>query len=131
MYKKLFAIITIITIAVFSFSIVLAADDDMLKDVTNDVRDAVGGAENTIENGARDISNTAKDMTNTNSGNNAGSENTNSYTATRTSSEGTSTFLGMGPTAWTWLIIGIAAIAIVALVWYYGTQINNTNINRD
>ena len=55
--------------------------------------------------------------------------NNNGYTATRTST-GESTFMGMGSTAWTWLILGIAAIAIVALVWYYSMQFTNKNNNR-
>ena len=45
------------------------------------------------------------------------------YNATRTSVDTQAgTFMGMNSTAWTWLIMAIAAIAIVALVWYYGTQ---------
>ena len=42
------------------------------------------------------------------------------YTVARTSSE--STLLGMDSTVWTWLIVGIAAIAIFALIWYYTMQ---------
>ena len=50
------------------------------------------------------------------------------YTATRTST-GTeaNTFMGMTATSWTWLIMGIAAIAIVALVWYYSSQMRSSN----
>ena len=35
--------------------------------------------------------------------------------------------MGMTANAWTWLIIGIAAIAIIAVVWYYSMQFTNTN----
>ena len=155
MYRKLFAIITIIMITVFSFSVVLAADNtSMVQDAVNGVRGAVGGAENAIENGVRDISNTSKDMTgdmendasrgtngttgttnnsnaNTDSATGTTGNKSNSYTATRTAGESNATFMGMGSTAWTWLIIGVAAIAIVALVWYYGTQLNSSDNNRD
>ncbi len=156
MYRKLFAIISIFVIAIFSFSIVLATDDNhsMLQDAANGVRNVVGGAENAVENGAKDIANTSKDATgdaekdasstadgltgvngdndkNTNASMNNRNGNTNSYTATRTDAETGATFMGMGATAWTWLIIGIAGIAIIALVWYYGTQLNNTNNNNE
>ena len=36
----------------------------------------------------------------------------------------------MNATAWTWLILGIATIVIVALVWYYGAQ-TRSSTNRD
>ena len=109
----------------------------MLQDAANGVRDAVGGAENAIEDGAKDIANTTKGVTGSaenamenkdNSGmtqNNNRTNNSN-YIATRTATTN-STFMGMSSTAWTWLIIGIAGIAIVALVWYYGSQIRTSN----
>lgn len=144
MYRKLFAIITILSITIFSFSVVLAADDNggMLQDAANDVRNVVGGAENAVEDGAKDIANASRnatgDMENTmNADSNRNMDNNNgnadSYTATRTDADanGSATFMGMNSTAWTWLIIGIAGIAIVALVWYYGTQVNNSNDNRE
>ena len=142
MYRKLFAIITILSITMFSFSVVLAADDNggMLQDAANDVRNVVGGAENAVEDGAKDIANTSRnatgDMENTmnsdsNRNMNNDNGNANSYTATRTDANGSATFMGMNSTAWSWLIIGIAGIAIVALVWYYGTQVNNSNDNRE
>ena len=148
MNKKLFFTLGLAIALVFSlsFSLCFATDaTNTLKDAGNDmvngVRDAVGGAENAIEDGARDLSNTSKNITGgtenmahdaTNGmGNIAGTaKNGVSYTATRTSAETGSTFMGMNATAWTWLIIGIAAIAIVALVWYYGNQLHNNYDNN-
>ena len=51
--------------------------------------------------------------------------------ATRTSTAATTenTFMGMNATAWTWLILGIAAIAIIALVWYYSAQFTSSHHN--
>ena len=138
MYKKMLVIFAILTIGIFSFSVCFANNDEsMIKDAANGVRDAVGGAENVIEDGAKDIANTTKNVTGSaenamenkdNSGmtqNNNRTNNSN-YTATRTATTN-STFMGMSSTAWTWLIIGIAGIAIVALVWYYGSQIRTSN----
>ena len=53
------------------------------------------------------------------------------YTANRTATTGTANagntgnFLGMSSTMWTWLILAVAVIAIIALVWYYSNQLNN------
>ena len=138
MYKKMLVIFAILTIGIFSFSVCFANNDgSMLQDAANGVRDAVGGAENAIEDGAKGIANTTKGATGSaenamenkdNSGmtqNNNRTNNSN-YTATRTATTN-HTFMGMSSTAWTWLIIGIAGIAIVALVWYYGSQIRTSN----
>ena len=149
MYKKIFVALAILTIGIFSFSICFANNDHMLEDAANGVRNVVGGAENAIEEGARDIANTTKGATgaaensmdnatgmteNTNiNNNNNNSEmngndrtNSNTYIATRTSTTD-SRFMGMNATAWTWLILGIAGIAIVALVWYYGSQMRTNH----
>ena len=51
----------------------------------------------------------------------------NNYTATRTATTEDTTFMGMNSTAWTWLILGISAIAIISLVWYYSAQFTSSN----
>ena len=51
------------------------------------------------------------------------------YNTSRTSTEGT--LMGMSSNGWTWLILGIAAIAIIAVVWYYSMQFTNKNNNND
>lgn len=146
MSKKLIFITCAILISIiFSFSVCFANDaTNMVKDAANGVRDAVGGAENAIEDAAGGVSNTAKNMTEgmengansvTNSITNSTSTtkdtnddtNNNGYVATRTSTDtNPATFMGMTATAWTWLIMGIATIAIVALVWYYSSQIRGS-----
>ncbi len=149
MYKKIFVALAILTIGIFSFSICFANNDHMLEDAANGVRNVVGGAENAIEDGARDIANTTKGATgaaensmdnatgmteNTNNNNNNNNSemngndrtNSNTYIATRTSTTD-SRFMGMNATAWTCLILGIAGIAIGALVWYYGSQMRTNH----
>ena len=149
MYKKIFVALAILTIGIFSFSICFANNDHMLENAANGVRNVVGGAENAIEDGARDIANTTKGATraaensmdnatgmteNTNNNNNNNNSemngndrtNSNTYIVTRTSTTD-SRFMGMNATAWTWLILGIAGIAIVALVWYYGSQMRTNH----
>ena len=146
MWKKLiFSTCILLASILLSFSFCFANDTtNMMEDAANGVRNVVGGAENAIEDAAGGVSNTAKNMTEgiengansiTNSMTNATNTtkdtndnmNNEGYVATRTATDaGAATFMGMTATAWTWLIMGIAAIAIVALVWYYGNQLRSS-----
>ena len=137
----LFSIFTVL-----GFTYCFATDGkDTMGEAANSVRNVVGDAENGIENAARDISNTSKnstgDMENVANGMYTNGisfmtsdSNSGNYTARRTATTDT-TLLGMNSTAWTWLIMGIAAIAIIAVVWYYSMQFTNTgrkgNNNND
>lgn len=139
MYKKLLITTAVLIIGIFSFSTCFANNE--LQDAADGVRNVVGGAENAIEDAAKNISNASKDATEkmeqgannigntmTNNHNNNRNEiaNNNNYTATRTATTD-NTFMGMNATAWTWLIMGIAAIAIIALVWYYSMQFRSSD----
>lgn len=144
MYKKLFVGIAIILSVIFSFSMCFA--NDGAKDAVNGVRNVVGDAEKAVEDAAKDVSNASKDATGAleNRANHASNDvksginntehnmkNNGNYNATRTATTA-NTFMGMNSTAWTWLIIGIAAIAIIALVWYYSMQLRSSDYdNRD
>lgn len=150
MYKKLLISAVVLVAIVFSFNVCLA--NDGLKDAADGVRNVVGDAENAVEGAAKDISNASKNATGDieKGANNVGNDikNTanstmdnakkdftgttnNDYMATRTSTAATTenTFMGMNATAWTWLILGIAAIAIIALVWYYSAQFTSSRHN--
>lgn len=144
MNKKFFVSLAIILFAVFSFTVCFATDDagKALGNAANGVRNFVGGVEDTVENAAKDVSNTSKNVTGTaeNTMNNGtthdgyttdGRTTTNNngkYTTSRVAT-GT-TFMGMTTNTWTWLIVGIAAIAIIAVVWYYSMQFTNTKKNN-
>ncbi len=152
MSKKIFIAIGILLAIIFSFNMTFA--NNGMDNAVNDVRNVVGGAENAVEGAVKDISNASKDATgdmensanntttgmtndNRNDNNNVNSatrttnNNNGSYTATRTAATDDTTFMGMGSTAWTWLILGIAAIAIVALVWYYSMQLTSSQDSND
>ena len=47
------------------------------------------------------------------------------YTATRT---GATTASGMNNSTLMWIILAVAAIAIIALVWYYGRQFEHSDM---
>lgn len=152
MYRKLLLSIGILLAIVFSCSVCFA--NNGFQDAVDGVRNVVGGAENAIEGAAQNISNDSKKATGDmeNKANELGNDvkdaahnvangienattnmvgrTNNDYTATRTAAETDATFMGMNATAWTWLIIGIAAIAIIALVWYYSMQLRSSN-DRD
>lgn len=139
MNKKFCISFAILLSVIFSVTFCFATSNtDGLGNAVNDVRNFVGGVENTVENAALDISNTSKDITGdmengmysdmkTNgtmgvtTGNTAGQ-----YSTARTATD--NTVMGMTSTAWTWVILAIVAIAIVALVWYYSMQITNNNM---
>lgn len=55
------------------------------------------------------------------------------YTATRTTgtTDNGGNLFGMNSTMWTWLILGITAIGIVTLVWYYGTERTDATHSRN
>ncbi len=142
MNKKFFVSLAVLLCLVFSFSMCFATNE--LRDAADGVRNFVGGVEDKVENAAKDVSNASKDATGSiENGMNSSTDNkmsngitTNNnnnnghYNATRTSNEST-TIMGMTSTGWTWLIIGIAAIAIIAVVWYYSMQFTNKNRNDD
>lgn len=145
MNKKIFISLILAICLIFSFTFCLANNEDGLGKAANDVKNFVGGVEDKVENGARDISNTSKDATgsfensmngNDNRRTNNGqtsmgltNDNNGRYTATRTGTD--NTVMGMSSTAWTWLIVGIAAIAIIAIIWYYSMRMTNNDNNND
>ena len=163
MQKKLFFAFAIIVSIIFSFSICFAADNPLkdatntVRNAVDNTEDAVEGAMQNAGNATKDAMNSAgnamqdsMDKTENTMGNvgntientgntverdmnNATSKNNDTYTAARTSTNGNATFMGMKATAWTWLILGIAAIAIIAVVWYYSMQTTSekNNSRRD
>ncbi len=114
--------------------------EDAGKGAVDGIRDGI----NTIGNGANDV---ARDVENgmNNGGDNRQSDDNmgttgtmgtgNGYTATRTSTDsgnGAAGFLGnVSNNVWTWLIIAIVGIVIVALIMYYAKQSNITTYNND
>ena len=156
MHKKLLIGLVLAMTLIFSFTFCYAENEtgkNMVNNAENAVEDAgrnagemVQGAANAVKDGAQNLGNTIQDGANAagraveNGANNAKNamENTfamdnndgnGDYTATQTSGEGT--FMGMTSNTWSWLILGIAAIAIIALVWYYSMQLNNTRNHDD
>ena len=148
MNKKL--LLTILTIlSILFYSVVCFATNENTN-LGNELQDSANKSENTIQNAGEGIKNMASDIGNgvqnvtsdigrgiqnvfTTDNNtdtdmaDMGATNTDGYTATRTTTDGANTGIaGINQTTWIWLIMGIVAIAIIALTWYYVTQNNDT-----
>ena len=153
MKKKLF--ITAIILAIISFAFIpntFAANG--MSNAVNDIRNFVGGAENVIEDAGKDVANGirsginamedgAQDVTNgmengmnNDYNNNMGTidngNGNNGYTAVRTASEtGAAGLFGNSSNIWTWVVLAIVGIIIVALVMYYAKQNNVTTYTHN
>lgn len=154
MKKSIIAITFIILSLLFSYSFVYAENaggqivngvKDTVNGVGNAAGDAANGAAGAIKNGAENVKDTTQNagdkMQNTaeNAGNDMknGAENmgndmrngaNNAFTATRTATENTTNNDNQGwmnnRDIWTWIIVGIIAIVIIALIWYYASRSN-------
>lgn len=139
--KILIAIGILFSLVVFS-STVFATDE--LQKAGDGIRNFVGGAENVVEDAAKGAGDAVKSGANTIGGstknamtavtNSTNSNyrsttgaNNNGYSASRTSAD--ATFAGMSGNMWTWTILAIVGVAIIALVWYYTAQ-NKTEVHE-
>lgn len=87
----------------------------------NSVENAGKNAVNGIEDIGKKAENVTSDVAGAVTGNRY-----NNYVATRTTADDVGSFAGMTSTTWMWLIFAVAAIIIVAAIWYYSAQ-NNSN----
>lgn len=143
MSKKIFLTLLTILFIISCYSVTFATN--MMNDTKNTVMKAgnsIGNsivkAKDSVVGGAKNLTNdvektgtgaidTAKDTTY--SAIDRGSMQTTQYDAVRTSAD--SNLLGMDSTAWSWIIMSIVGIVIVALVWYYGAQYEHRNYHSN
>lgn len=90
---------------------------DGAKNLATDVRNGVGAVENGIE-GALTMDNMNNRTTNNGT---AARTTTDNYTTARTATTTNATGMGTS-TMWVWAIVAVAAVVIIGLVWYYGSQ---------
>lgn len=143
MLKKTFSLL-IATFLIFITTNVFAANNNFgqsMNNAGNGIRNVVGGAENVVEDavggigaGVQNIGNalTQGDTNNDNMDN--GSLENGGYTATRTATPRATSdnnAMGINSNIWTWIILGIAAVLIVGLVWYYAKQNSNGYNNHN
>lgn len=141
MKRKIYiAILTVFTILAVSCSYCFA--NNTTSSAVDGIRNVVGGAENVVEDVGKGVSegiknvtdagkNTMENMTSGKNVQNARTTNNTNYTATRTTARTTSAGnTGINSTMWTWIIMAIVGIVIIALVWMYAKQ-NNTYNNKN
>lgn len=140
---SIIALLSLLSICIYSFA---------MDNVTNNIRSFVGGAENTVENMANDaatgvrnglntveggtenVMNDIKDGThdteNTVAGVVTDNNNNNGYSASLTSAD-QNAMTGMTNNMWTWIIVGIVALAIGLMIWAYARNKNNNDMYID
>ena len=132
MKKKFLFLVSMLSIILMSTATYVFAADNMMNSIENGAKNVAEGVGNIVEKGvdatknvANGVAKGAQDLTaGITKNNNTGNSN---YGTTRTSTRTTaamqdSEFAGMSAWGWSWIIIGVLGIAIVALVWYYGMQ---------
>ena len=143
MKKKFFILSSLIFAFLFFTSTMAFAADNTMNAIGEGARNVVNGAENLVTKGIDATKNTVNDVSKgigdtMNSEKNA-TNNSNNYITQRTATRTTANngmFAGMNAMTWSWIIMGILGIAIVALVWAYGMQYDkehkeeHSNINE-
>ncbi len=137
MFNKILlsTLIFLLTISLFTFCFATELTTDMNnlgERTTNTVTDITNDAKTTTENMINDTQSSMNTMMNDAT---ESFENTSpimyniesNYSTDRTSTE--ATLLGMNSTMWSWLIVGIAAIGVFALIWYYAMQRKTTRFD--
>ena len=150
--KKTIFTISFIIIAMFLSASLVFAEGNNFENVKNNIVDTVNnagnvvgdtasGAAGAVQNGMNTVGNATQNMSN--DVNNAGENMANGvknmgddmgnaignmdYTAERTSTENNANNAanaGFNNT-WTWIIVGIIALVVIGLIWYFVTQNNH------
>ena len=144
--QKKFLVFTFLLLALLFIHSFVFADNanlgDELKDTMNKAGNAVQNVTNAVTGTASDMMNgndnnngnttgraTTDNMNNDNTTRRTGTDNMNNgYTTVRTANTGA---FGMSETTWIWLILGIVALSIILLSWYYMSDANKTSRNHD
>lgn len=130
MAKKIFVSLAIIILSLCC-SVCFAADNDSNVNLGEEITDSLDKTGDSVRNVADDVMNGVDGNNNNNNRNTANRNNytdnnvfTEGYNAVRTSVDDVATG-NMSTTTWIWIILAVAAIIIVAMVWYYAVQNNN------
>ena len=93
------------------------------RNVTQNVMNGAENAMNTMGNMMDTNRTDNNNNTNNDNNNDNNNNNTGNYNTTRTAvNDGYFAGTGMDTTTWLWMILAIAAIIIIAAVWYYAMQ---------
>lgn len=125
MAKRVFLSLAIIILSVLCCSVCFAADNNSNVNLGEQITDSLDKTGDSLRNAAGDVMNTIDgDNNRTRNNNNNNYTNGTGYNAVRTSVDQMTTG-NMSTTTWIWIILAVAAIVIVAMVWYYAVQNND------
>lgn len=125
MAKRVFLSLAIIILSVLCCSVCFAADNNSNVNLGEQITDSLDKTGDSVRNAAGDVMNTIDgDNNRTRNNNNNNYTNGTGYNAVRTSVDQMTTG-NMSTTTWIWIILAVAAIVIVAMVWYYAVQNND------
>ena len=130
---SLFALMLFISTPVFASNMMQGAENT-LNNIKGGVQNMTKDAGNAMEHAKDDISNVASDIKdgaqNMGSDIKRGTDNVgrdirnDGYTASRTSATGMLGGTSNYNTALVWVVLAVTGAIIIALVWYYGSQVN-------
>ena len=126
------SIVLAIVLLLFTFSCCFAMENSTM---SQDMKNMASGVENTMQDVGNTVSQGAQSIGNgiQSAGNKVMSsmsnDNTN-YSVTRTATTAESSFLGMNPSMFTWVIMAIVGLAIIVLVWMYARQHDESYYNE-
>lgn len=139
MQKKIL-LFTFLVLALLFINSVVFADNTNLGDELKDSMNKAGNAVQNVTNAVTDTAGNMMNRDNNNNHNNDNNDNTtgrvttdnmnagnNGYTTVRTANNA----FGMSETTWVWLVLGIVALSIILLSWYYMSDANKTSRRHD
>lgn len=133
-------LLTILTL-IFSFTSAYAAED-LLNNAGATIKNVTEGTKNVVENVTSNAGKAVKSGVNTTENATTGTINNtksattnttttaNTYGANRTSTTSNVKVAGMTATGWTWAIIAVLGVLIIASVWFYAKR-NNSDERKD
>ena len=121
-----FLVLTVLSLSSIAFATETTNLGDELKSSLNKSGDSLEHVKDATMNAGNDIAGTVKDAgaaigNKTREAVTPTVTNNNNYNATRVSNP---KVLGMNSTTWIWLILGIVAVVVVLLSWYYMSDAN-------
>lgn len=133
MTKKILLVVLVSAILSLCCGFCFAESNSDTVNLGNEVSSSLNKSAQTVGNvvdgvvneGAGTVQNAGSSIENLGGNNNSDNYGSRGYNTMRTGSEGTSMMNsngGMDTTTWMWVIFAIAAVIIIAAIWYYAMQ---------
>ena len=121
--QKKFLLFTFLVLALLFVHTFVFADNNL----GDELKDSMNKAGDAVENVKNAVTETTDNLMNKDNSDTMGDRN-NGYTTVRTAND---TAFGMSETTWVWLVLGVVALMIILLSWYYMSESNRTARKRD